>query len=280
MPDTYLAIRNGGKTDEEGASRLFRKLAGAQYQGVVGTTDLAVTQNGTPNMSVNIAAGDILIPYLTYLFHGWVPTTKNVTITASDPTNARWDKLVAYVDLTVVSSASSNNPDAMKFKDVTGTPSGSPAFPDDTAVQTSVGAGNPWVELQKIVVGAGVSTILTANLTDARPLFQIGGLGGIMMAANGVLSVANDISSIVITPKPGTFTNLFARVKTAPTGQALTGRVNKNGTQVATFSIAAGALNATVSGLSVTCLAGDYFTLDVTQVGSGTAGAGLTVVMG
>jgi hypothetical protein len=278
----YVAIRNGGKTDEEGATRLLRKLAGTQYQGIVGTSDMAVSQNGTPNMSVNVSTGDIVIPYLNYFFHGWIDATKNVTVNASDPTNGRRDRVVAYIDLSVVSSASSNNPGALKFKAVAGTPSGSPVYPDDTAVQTSVGAGNPWVEIGRIVVGATVTTIVTGNLTQTQPLFQLGGgVGGIQFAVIGQMSVLNDVTPYWVAPKNGTFTSIYGRVKTAPTGQALNGRINKNGTQVATFTISASSLTVTPqTGLSLSFVAGDYFNLDITQVGSTIAGSDLTLAVG
>lgn len=162
----YLAIRDGGKTNEEGAMRLFAQLLG---EGIMGATDMAVSEkSGTPDMSVDIAVGDIIIVEGTYIYHAWTDATYNLAISSADPTNPRIDKIVAYIDRSVVSSASNNNPGALKFKDVTGTPAGSPSAPDTTAIQTSVGAGNPYKVLSQIAVGAAVSSILDANITDER----------------------------------------------------------------------------------------------------------------
>lgn len=287
----YLAIRDGGKTSEEGFTRLISKLSGAQNKGKVGLSDFATTQNGTPNMTVNVAVGDIIIPQTggNYFYHGWTDAIKNVAVGTSDPSNPRIDRLVAYIDLAVVSSASSNNPGALKFKSVKGTPAGSPTRPSDGTVNASytdattggIGAGNPFVDIADITVDAAVTSILNAKIADKRALFQLGsGIGGIMLVGNGSLTVANDIASPVITPKNGSFTSMYSRVKTAPTGAALIGRVNKNGTLIATFTIAASALNETQTGLNIPFSAGDYFALDITQIGSTVPGSNLTVVLG
>ena len=281
MANRYLAVRDGGKTGEEGAMRLFSKLAGTQNEGRVSSDDLAVAQNGTPNMSVNVGVGDIIIPYTTYIYHGWIDATQNKTITAADPTNPRIDRVVAYVDRAILGTTNSNNPDALVLAVVAGTPAGSPVRPNDAAVETAVGAGNPYTDLADVRVEAAVTTIVTAKITDTRSLFILGGgIGGILLPQNGVASVSNDVAPLIVVPKSGSFTALYARCKTAPTGAALTGRVNKNGVQVATFSIAAGAFNTSSTGLSIAYSAGDYFTLDITQVGSGVAGANVSVVLG
>jgi len=278
---TYLNIRNGGKTNEEGAMRLFAKLAGTQNKGKVGVTDLAVSQNGTPNMSVNVAAGDIIIPYQNYIYHGWSDAVVNKTVSAADPSNPRIDRVVAYVDLSVVSSASSNNPGALLFAVVAGTPASSPTRPSDPTVQAAVGAGNPFVDLADLAVSAADTSIITSEITDKRALFSLsGGVGGIEFGIPGALTVNNDLTPYWIAPRDGLFTSIYARVKTAPTGQALNMRLNKNGSSAATFSIAAGATNVSSTGLSIAFVAGDYFNFDVTQVGSTLPGSDLTVAVG
>lgn len=277
----YLSFRDGGKTNEEGISRLAQKLAGTQNSGVIGSTDLAASQNGTPNMSVNLAVGDIVIPYSSYQYHGWTDAVKNVTISASDATNPRIDRVVAYIDLSVVDSTNSNNPGALKFKSVAGTAAGSPTRPNDATVQSSVGSGNPFVNIADVRVEATVTSILDAKITDTRPLFQLGGgVGGAEFGLAGDLVVANDQTMYWIAPRAGTFLNIYARVKTAPTGADLNIRVNKNGVSFKTVSITAGATNATSAIASGQFSAGDYFSLDITQIGSTISGADLTVALG
>lgn len=281
MANLYLAIRDGGKTNEEGAMRLLGKLAGGQNVGRIGSGDFAVSQHGTPNMTVDVATGDLIIPYTSYIYHGWNTAVQSVTIAASDASNPRISRVVAYIDLAVVASTNPNNPDAIKLKEVAGTPAGSPVRPNDAAVQASVGSGNPFTDLADVLVSATVTTIVTAKITDTRSLFVLGGgIGGILLAQTGVCSVANDVAALVITPKSGSFSSCYVRCKTAPTGAALTGRINKNGVQVATFSISAGAQNQTQTGLSIAFSAGDYFTLDITQIGSSVAGSSLSAVLG
>lgn len=281
MPDKYVAIRDGGKTNEEGATRLLAKLAATQNEGILGTGDFLVEEDDTPSMDVKIAAGDLVIGYLDYFFHVWSTVSQTLTIGNADPSNDRIDRIVAYVDLDVVDDTDSNNPDAILFMDVEGTPAGSPTAPDDAAVQTAVGAGNPWVEIARITVGDAVSSIVNANITDSRPLFRIGGGAGVPpFTAVGNLAVLNNITPYWVAPQAGTITAIYARVKTAPTGAALNLRVNKNGVQVATLSISAGGQNTSSTGLSISYAAGDYFSLDVTQIGSSVPGADLTVSMG
>jgi hypothetical protein len=61
----------------------------------------------------------------------------------------------------------------------------------------------------------------------------------------------------------GTIKELRATVKTAPTVNT-TFRVMRNGAQVATVTINAGATESATTGLSVSCTAQDNYTLDIT----------------
>ena len=287
MANKYVGIRNGGKTDEEGAlTRLLNKVAGSQNFGKIGTNDWRITENGTPNMTVQVATadiGDIVIPYLGYFFHAWCTAAQSVTVPTADPTNPRIDRLVAYIDLAVVQSTTSNNVDAVVLKCVAGTPAGSPSRPNDAAVQSSVGAGNPFIDLADISVPANDTTISNAQITDTRSLFQLGGgVGGIQFGILGTVIVADDQTNYWVAPKNGTFTVAYARIKTAPTGQALKIRVKKNGvavTGINTLDISAGAQSANATGLSISYVAGDYFSIDITQVGSTVNGADLTLAI-
>lgn len=278
---TYTAIHDGGQSSEEGFTRLFAKLSGTQNKGIVGSADLAITQNGAGAMNVIIAIGDVVIPYLNYFFHGWNTAPYTLTIAASDPTYGRISRIIAWQDRSVTINNQASNPGMLKFMEVAGTASGSPTAPNDTAVQTAVGTGNPWLELGQVAVNYSVTTILTANITDLRPLFQLsGGVGGIQFTLSGTVTVADNQTPFWVAPKNSTFTSLVARAQTAPTGAALSGRINKNGVQVATFTIAASTYSVVVTGLSLSYLAGDYFSIDITQVGSTVAGANLTVAVG
>jgi hypothetical protein len=260
MANKYGMPRDGGKINEEALTRLLSKVAGTSNGGRISSTDFQVTQNGTPNMTVLVTAGDFVIPYLDYFYHTWSTTNQSVTITPADPSNPRIDRIIAYWDLATVSSSNTNNLDAIKFTSVTGTAAGSPVAKSDSDVQTAVGAGNPWRELARVAVAASASSITTANITDYRPQFILGGgVGGAMFGVQGTLAVANDLTPYWIAPKAGTFTTVSARVKTAPTGASLQLRVNKNGVSATTLTISAGATNNSAS-VSVSFSANDYFT--------------------
>jgi hypothetical protein len=77
----------------------------------------------------------------------------------------------------------------------------------------------------------------------------------------------------------GTIKEVRAAVNTAPTGAAINLSVKKNGTQFTTLSIAASANAGSSTGLSTAVVAGDYLSVDITQVGSTVAGANLTVMV-
>ena len=78
--------------------------------------------------------------------------------------------------------------------------------------------------------------------------------------------------------RAGTFGTFDMYVKTAPSGAALTVTVNKNGSSIGTGTIADGATSGLGQSLSPTSFsAGDYLTVDITQIGSSTAGEDLYI---
>ena len=167
---TKLAYRDGGKTSEEGISRLLSRFV--TEDGVFGDNDLLVTENDTPNNQVKVAVGDIVIGkdsplagISDYYYHGWVPTAELVTIDSNTSGSSRIDAIVAYVDKSLVDNSSNDNPGVLKFKDVNGTSTA----PSDATIQSSVGSGNPWVLLGTISVPNGFASITNANITDRRP---------------------------------------------------------------------------------------------------------------
>lgn len=166
----FVGYRDGGKTNEEGLYRFLAKL----FRGGVPSVDtsptlFAVSQRAAgANMSVDVAVGDALIPYSTYMFPVFTDAVENVTVAAADPSNPRKDVVVAYVDLSVVDSTISNNPNALKFKAVAGTPGAVPAIPNDAAIQASVGGSNPWIALAEVAITAADTNVTNAEITDRR----------------------------------------------------------------------------------------------------------------
>lgn len=138
--------------------------------GVIGGADLAVTQNGTPNMSVNVAAGRAIIrgtetaSALQGAYSFINDGTVNLTIAAADASNPRRDLIVAQVRDANYSGADND----ARLTVITGTPAGVPA---DPAVPNSC------VVLARVAVAAAATSIVTANITDLRTFATaIGGI--------------------------------------------------------------------------------------------------------
>jgi hypothetical protein len=144
-----------------GASPIRRALASIIRPGIISAGDLAVSQNGTPNMSVNIATGAAWVPGTElpasqgYYFFENITAVLNKSVAASDPTNGRRDLVVARIK----DQEFSGLLNTADIEVVTGTPAASPADPTVPA--------NCWV-LARLTVAAGVTTIVTGNITDLR----------------------------------------------------------------------------------------------------------------
>ena len=96
--------------------------------------------------------------------------TETVSVSANNSGNPRVDAVVAYVDLNETPVDDGEGTGIHKLAVIAGTPAGSPAAPDDGAIQTAVGAGNPWTKLAEVDVANGASGISNANITDTRRL--------------------------------------------------------------------------------------------------------------
>jgi hypothetical protein len=94
---------------------------------------------------------------------------------------------------------------------------------------------------------------------------------------SGTATVANNKGAELRLPTAAVVERLDVRAKTAPTGAALTARLRVNGVAGPTVSIAAAATSGGV-GLQLSVAAGDVLTVDITAVGSGTAGADVTIM--
>lgn len=104
----------------------------------------------------------------------------NLTIGTPDASNPRLDLVVAYIDNAVSlpsgvpTAANLDGKGVAKSKIIQGTPAAVPSEPNGTAIQASVGAGNPYTVLAQIRVNAGVSVIASSAITDKRITAKIG----------------------------------------------------------------------------------------------------------
>lgn len=133
--------------------------------GVVASGDLAVTQNGTPNMSVNVATGTCYIRGTSITNQGVYRcvngSTTNLSISAAHATLARWDLVVGRVYDNTHDSSGQN---AWALEVVTGTPAASPAEPSLPASS---------FKIARVVVGAAVTSIVTGNITNSAPTLSM-----------------------------------------------------------------------------------------------------------
>ena len=158
-----------------------------------GSGDLAVSENGTPNMSVNVAAGGAFIRGTQSASQGvysfFNDATVNLAIDASDPTNGRRDLIVAQVRDSAYAGA---DDDARLFV-VKGTAAGSPAdptVPDDCLV------------LARVTVDAAATSITNSDIADLRTPARP------WNTAWGVVSVATKTSSQTFTATIGNVSDL------------------------------------------------------------------------
>ena len=108
-------------------------------------------------------------------------------------------------------------------------------------------------------------------------VFQFQSVGTLTAAAG---------KAFVVAPYAGVIKAVKASVGTAPAGSSLIVDINKNGTTIFTTqanrpTIAAAATGATLAGQPsvLTFAAGDLLSVDIDQVGSGTAGSNLAVAL-
>lgn len=135
--------------------------------------DLGVAQHSTPNMSVDVATGAAAIAgslsAVQGTYHAFNDALLNVLISASDPTNPRIDLIVFKVQDAAYTGATNS----ASIVAVTGVAAGSPVAPAAPANS---------IVLAQIAVGAGVTTIVNANITDKRTAGGTRGLTGPLSA--------------------------------------------------------------------------------------------------
>ena len=182
--------RDGGKTSESGHLRALAKMVTGDV-----ITGLNVSQRSAgANMSVDIAIGDAFVRRSdgSYAHPVFNDAVYNQAIAAADGSNPRRDLIVLYVDYSQApSTAVSNNTNGVvKIKVVTGTPAGSPVDPNSTAIQSSVGAGNPYTVLARVRVPAGQTSITNTLIDDLRSIIKTKDVGDLMVGTSAIQLLA------------------------------------------------------------------------------------------
>lgn len=157
-----LYLQGGSHTAINDRRAIARRASygGTLVEGVFANGDLKVTANGTPNMTVNVAAGAAIVAGTEASTQGAYEVDNDASVSlaiaAADGTNPRRDLIVARVR-DAAYPASATNTWALEV--VTGTPAASPADPTLPA--------NSYA-LARVAVAAGATTITSGNITDLR----------------------------------------------------------------------------------------------------------------
>lgn len=185
---TPVTIQSGGESAEM-FRRLFYTLSNGR-PGIMLSGDFAVTQNGTPNMSVNVADGRCFVlgteSSVQGLYFCENRNTQNVVVGASHATLGRRDLVVVRIRDATYSGATNS----AAIEVIAGTPSGSPV---DPAVPANC------LVLARVVVAAASSTVTNAFIDDIRTGAsgytsqggRAAGLGGVIVCTSAFRPTVN-----------------------------------------------------------------------------------------
>lgn len=214
--------------------------------GVKNAGDLAVTQNGTPNMSVNVATGEIIIPgagAAQGLYYGFASSITNLVIGTADPTNPRIDTVCATVDDTAYAAGA----DDWKLQVIPGTPTAGATLANLNGKGTIPNTGGvSSILIAYVLVPNGTGSIVTADISDQR-----------VFASSSVA----DFNSVF---KTGTYTaNLFDFVVATSGTFTVTSPAHRKGAQF-------GVINQGSGVLTVSAASGVIFGAGLGSAGSAT----------
>lgn len=142
----------------------------ALYGSCVANDSSLVVSAGT-GMNVTVATGNGLISTGTgFARRIATDATNTVSLTAASTANPRIDAVVAYIDnaVTPTTSVVDNTNGILKFKSVAGSPASNPSAPTAQAIQSSVGAGNPYMVLAYVAVAKNATA--AGAVTDVRKI--------------------------------------------------------------------------------------------------------------
>jgi hypothetical protein len=145
---------------------------------------------------------------------------------------------------------------------------------------------NENIDAAAAIVDTKLATIATADKVDGAAI-QASTIDAVkcqfFWGFSGDLAADTDITPYLMATCALTLTMCYLRVKTAPTTQAIIVDINKVGTG-SVFNtnpqISATATTGSSTDFGITTLAdGDFLSIDIDQVGSGTVGADMSVVL-
>lgn len=188
--DSVPWILDSTTVDAEVIRRALGTLIGSSG-GVVTPGDLAVTQNGTPNMSVNVGPGQIWVPgkstASTGPYYARNGASDNVSIAAANATNPRVDTIVVQVE----DPAYGGSGAPMAPKALAGTPTAGVTQPPTTAAQAAsdgaaaIPATSSAYVLAYVLVPASATTITNADISNVA--LPVGGAQAALLSGSSSL---------------------------------------------------------------------------------------------
>lgn len=152
--------------------------------GVANSTSMKVTQNGSPNMSVNVALGAAFIRGTISALQGVYSVTNeatvNLTISAANAVNPRRDLVILQARDNAFDSGGIND---ARLVVVAGTPAASPVDPSLSSYPNAL-------VLARVAVAANATSVTNANITDLRTF--IGRVGVEVNRNQTFQSIANN----------------------------------------------------------------------------------------
>lgn len=120
------------------------------------------------NLSVDVQIGRAYLKRSANCYGVWSDAVENVTIDSNTSGNPRIDAIVLYNDLVSTPGATGAGSDVPNIIAVKGTPAASPTAPSESVIQAAIGASDPYEILGYVTVADSASSIVDANITDAR----------------------------------------------------------------------------------------------------------------
>lgn len=162
---------NGGLYSGDAFTAFETRIASSNNGSIVASpADLKVSAGSGMNVIVATGAGIIGNGTLSGVrFAIDAPVT--VAISAASTANPRMDSVVAYIDKSVSASTSvvdNTGLGIIKFKSVAGTPASAPTAPSTATIQSSIGAGNPYMILANITVPKSSTAASSFKIADMR----------------------------------------------------------------------------------------------------------------
>jgi hypothetical protein len=161
-PDSY---QNLTETD-----RQFLKHIAGDTQGVVGANDFKVIPSSGLTLHLT-GPGRAFLAGLNTVGQGfymaWITANEVFALTPAHVTLPRIDRVVLAVRDSQYGELPAGTQNGPALLVIAGTPAASPTAATDSAVTSAVGPG-AWIELGRVAVAAGATSIAAGNITDSR----------------------------------------------------------------------------------------------------------------